>query len=387
MRAWLLPEYIDDILPPEARKVESIRRKLLDLFQSHGYELIIPPLLEYLPSLLSGTGHDMDIKTFKLVDQLGGRMLGLRADITPQAARIDAHLLNRQGVVRLCYAGSVLHTIPAGHAQTREPLQIGAELFGHAGLESDVEVLQLMLKALRLIDVPAVYLDIGHVAVFRSLVTRQEAGLELESDLFQALQSKDVAALDELTAGFQPEIRAAVLVLPELYGGPEVLAQAKERLPAYPEIQMALAELTSLAGQLQGLVGSLCFDLAELRGYHYHSGAVFAAYTQDHSFAVAQGGRYDNVGQSFGRARPATGFSLDLRALAELAKLDDAPLGILAAYAPDDASLQDKIAALRGQNERVVVDLPGHESARSELECDRMLAFCSGSWEVISIEE
>ncbi|MBZ0091163.1 MAG: ATP phosphoribosyltransferase regulatory subunit, partial [Sulfuricellaceae bacterium] len=291
MQAWLLPEYIDDILPPEARKVESIRRKLLDLFHCHGYELIIPPLLEYLPSLLSGTGHDMDIKTFKLVDQLSGRMLGLRADITPQSARIDAHLLNRQGVVRLCYAGSVLHTLPAGHAQTREPLQIGAELFGHAGLESDVEILQLMLKALHLIEVPADYLDIGHVAIFRSLVTRQGVEAELEADLFQALQSKDIAALDELTMGFQPEIRAALLVLPELYGGAEVLGRAKQCLPSYPEIEQALDQLQMLAGQLQGLVGSLCFDLAELRGYHYHSGVMFAAYVPGYGDGIAFGGR------------------------------------------------------------------------------------------------
>lgn len=383
MHNWLLPEYIEDILPAEALFIEEMRRRLLDLFRVHGYQLVIPPMLEYLPSLLTGTGRDMDHKTFKLVDQLSGHLMGLRADITPQAARIDAHLLNRQGVVRLCYAGSVLHTLPGDLMQTREPLQIGAELFGHAGLESDVEIQQLMLKALRTAGVESVHLDLGHVGIFHALVRRAGVSGELESDLFRALQGKDVPELDALTRGLDQTIRQAILLLPELYGGAEVLEKAQQALPDWPEVRRALDDLGNIAAQVQDMVASLCFDLAELRGYHYHSGAVFAAYVPGKAQAVALGGRYDEVGKTFGRARPATGFSMDLRVLSGGAS-PELPPGILAPYS-QDAVLQERIEALRTQGETVVVELPGHEQYRSELNCNRRLERRNGVWEVVGI--
>ena len=310
---WLLPEAVEDILPAQAMKIETLRRKILDLFFARQYELVMPPLLEYTDSLLTGTGHDLELRTFKVVDQLSGRMMGVRADITPQVARIDAHLLNRAGVTRLCYCGSVLHTRPAGPSATREPIQIGAELYGEAAVEADLEILQLLCRALELAGVREARVDIGHVAVFRSIA--QAAGIPPadEAALFEALQKKDVPALKELTGELQVTTRDALLLLPELYGGPEVLEVAEKKLPQLPELTRALAQLRQLSAACRIPAG---FDLAELRGYHYHSGVVFDAYCSGVSGAVARGGRYDEVGRAFGRARPATGFSIDLRSLA-----------------------------------------------------------------------
>ena len=310
---WLLPENIEDILPGEAARIEALRRAILDLFARHGYELVIPPMLEYLDSLLTGTGHDMDLVTFKLVDQLSGRMMGVRADITPQVARIDAHLLNRKGVTRLCYCGSVLHTRPAGPTATREPIQIGAEIFGHAGVDSDLEVQRLLCEALRIAGVKGARVDIGHVAVFRSIVRMAKISAELESSLFEALQRKDTPALRTLTRTLPKAAREALLLLPELYGGREVLALARKRLPKIPALARALDTLRALADACEMPAS---FDLAELRGYHYHSGVVFDAYCNGVAGAVARGGRYDEVGKAFGRSRPATGFSIELRELA-----------------------------------------------------------------------
>jgi len=313
---WLLPEYIEDILPAEAARIERLRRAILDLFAAARYELVMPPLIEYVDSLLTGTGHDLDVRTFKVVDQLSGRMMGLRADITPQVARIDAHLLNRKGVTRLCYCGSVLHTRPAGPAATREPIQIGAEIYGHAGVESDLEVQRLLCRALALARVKQLRLDIGHVAVFRAIVRAAKAGAALEAELFAALQKKDLPALRGLTRGLDARSRAALLLLPELYGGAEVLALAEKKLPAIAPVKRALATLRALA---KACPVPASFDLAELRGYHYHSGVVFDAFCEGVAGAVARGGRYDEVGKAFGRARPATGFSIDLRGLASAA--------------------------------------------------------------------
>ena len=313
---WLLPEYIEDILPAEAARIERLRRAILDLFAAARYELVMPPLIEYVDSLLTGTGHDLDVRTFKVVDQLSGRMMGLRADITPQVARIDAHLLNRKGVTRLCYCGSVLHTRPASPGATREPLQIGAEIYGHAGVESDLEVQRLLCRALALARVRKLRLDIGHVAVFRAIVHAAKAGAALEAELFAALQKKDLPALRGLTRGLDARSRAALLLLPELYGGAEVLALAEKKLPAIAPVKRALATLRALA---KACPVPASFDLAELRGYHYHSGVVFDAYCEGVAGAVARGGRYDEVGKAFGRARPATGFSIDLRSLASAA--------------------------------------------------------------------
>jgi ATP phosphoribosyltransferase regulatory subunit len=382
MQKWLLPEYIEDILPAEAGRVERLRRRILDLFHAYGYELVVPPMLEYLDSLLTGTGHDLDLKTFKLVDQLSGRMLGLRADITPQVARIDAHLLNRQGVTRLCYAGTVLHTQPSGLLRTREPMQIGAEIYGHAGMESDIEIQTLMLRALKAAGLDGIHLDLGHVAVFRSLITRAAVPGQKEAELFQVLQAKDVAALRELSADLDDRTRDALLLLPELYGGVEVLEIARRRLPGYPELIACLDLLQAIGQRLNGDVGELCFDLAELRGYHYHSGVVFAAYAGGRPEAIVRGGRYDEVGRAFGRARPATGFTMDLRELAAMGNGEEEPQRVLAPYFPEDKALQAEIARLRAAGSVVIVDLPGHEGSRAELGCEKQLVRSGSGWKV-----
>lgn len=380
MRTWLLPEYIEDILPAEAFGIERLRRRLLDLFQVHGYQLVMPPLLEYVESLLTGTGHDLDLQTFKLVDRLSGRMLGVRADITPQVARIDAHLLNRSGVTRLCYYGSVLHTLPNGMNRTREPLQIGAEIYGHRGVESDIEIQRLMMKALAAARVKKAYLDLGHVAVFRSLIRRAEVAAELESELFRAMQAKDVPAVRALSQRLERRTREALVLLPELYGGADVLRLARRRLPAYPEIRAALRTLAALSERLRDIARIRCFDLAELRGYRYHSGVVFAAYAEGWTNALALGGRYDEVGKAFGRARPATGFSMDLRELVSANPDGQAKSGILAPYLPREAALQRRIDALRTRGEIIIEDLPGHAGKRAELGCDRRLVRRAGRW-------
>ena len=317
MRKWLLPEYVEDILPAEAMRIEKLRRAMLDLFFAHKYELVMPPLLEYMDSLLTGTGHDLELRTFKVVDQLSGRTMGVRADITPQVARIDAHLLNRKGVTRLCYCGSVLHTRPASPGATREPIQVGAEMYGSAGVDADLEIQRLLCDALKLARLRDLRLDIGHVAVFRSIAHAAKVGAELERELFEALQKKDVPALRGLSKKLDARTRGALQLLPELYGGAEVLDEAEKRLPRLVEVGKALKTLRALA---KSCPVPISFDLAELRGYHYHSGVVFDAYCAGISGPVARGGRYDEVGKAFGRARSATGFSIDLRSVAGVVK-------------------------------------------------------------------
>ncbi len=383
MPNWLLPENIQDMLPDEAWRIEGMRRDVLELLRLSGYQLVSPPLLEYAESLLINDSADMDLRSFKLVDQLSGRTLALRADITPQVARIDAHLLNRQGVTRLSYAGSVLHTQPSGLMRTREPLQIGAELYGHIGLESDLEVQRLMLQSLALLGIQGVHLDLGHVAVFRALVKDAAIDGELEAALFNALQRKDVPSLKGLVAGLHRDVQAALLALPELYGGVEVLQRARQVLPR--STHAALEELDRAASQLQPLAQHIGIDLAELRGYHYHSGMVFAAYHAGSHDAIAVGGRYDDVGKSFGRARPATGFSMDLRQLHGLLSKQAMPKGILAPYR-SDAALDAAIAQLRQQGHMVVVDLLGSPAHRAELDCDRELVSRNGAWVVEQIK-
>ena len=382
MRKWLLPEYIEDILPGPARRVEALRRAMLDLFALYGYQLVMPPLLEYVDSLLTGTGHDLDLRTFKLVDQLSGRMLGLCADLTPQVARIDAHLMNRKGVNRQCYAGSVLHPLPAGLNRTREPLQIGAEIYGHGGIESDIEVQRLMLDALRLAGVAKLQLDIGHVAVFRTLVDKTGLDADTRDDLFRAVQSKDVPALSRLVRKVDRKLGAALETLPELAGGIDVLARAKQVLPDYADIGKALAQLRALAASMQDTGAEICFDLGELRGLHYHSGVVFAVYAEGWSNALALGGRYDEVGKAFGRARPATGFSMDLREIVAATPAAETREAVLAPYLPQDAALQRRIGVLRKAGEIVIVELPGHDKAREELGGNRKLALRNSKWVV-----
>lgn len=382
---WLLPEYIQDMLPDEAWRIEGMRREVLELLRRSGYQLVAPPLLEYADSLLISDSEDMDLRSFKLVDQLSGRTLALRADITPQVARIDAHLLNRQGVTRLCYAGSVLHTQPSGLMRTREPMQIGAELYGHGGIESDLEVQCLMLQTLALLGISGVHLDLGHVAVFRSIVQRAAVVAELEGELFSALQRKDVPTLRNLTAGLPDMTRSALLALPILYGGVEVIARARGVLPDYPELRAALDDLEKAARHLQGMAGEIGVDLAELRGYHYHSGMVFAAYHGGSHDAIAVGGRYDDVGKVFGRARPATGFSMDLRQLHGLLPQQAQAKGIRAPHR-QDAKLDAAVAELRGQGEIVVIDLLGKDGYGAELGCDRELVLRDGKWIVAALK-
>ncbi|HXN15528.1 MAG TPA: ATP phosphoribosyltransferase regulatory subunit [Usitatibacter sp.] len=374
MRRWLLPEHIEDVLPIEARAIERLRRAILDLFESHGYELVAPPLLEYLESLLSGSGRDLDLATFKLVDQLSGRMLGVRADHTPQVARIDAHLLNRQGVTRLCYCGSVLHTIPAGMTKMREPIQIGAELYGHVGLEADIEIVRLMIDSLQRVGLERVHIDLGHPNIFRALTEGTSREAEDAEMLFHAVQQKDAPAARELGG-------EALAALTAMNGGLEIIARARKELPQLAPISAALDALDSLAARCAAPGVDISVDLAELGGFHYESGLVFAAFAPGSPDAIARGGRYDEVGASFGRARPATGFTMDLRQLAALAP-QPAPRRAILAPALEDPALREAIARLRETGETVIVDLPGHERSRDELACDRTLAKKDGKWRV-----
>ncbi|AFQ48049.1 ATP phosphoribosyltransferase regulatory subunit [Burkholderia cepacia] len=379
MSTWLLPENIADVLPSEARKIEELRRRLLDRFRSYGYEMVMPPLLEYLESLLTSGGTDLRLRTFKLVDQLSGRTLGLRADITPQVARIDAHLLNRQGVTRLCYAGNVMHTRPRGLHATREQIQIGAEIYGHAGLEADLEIQQLMVDALHLAGLSRIRLDLCHAGVLAALLARDAQAAERGEALYDALSGKDVPLLTELTDDLGADTRAALRALPHLYGDASVLDEARARLPVLPEITRALDDLAQLAAQAKGV--EVAIDLADLRGYAYHSGAMFTAYIDGVPNAIARGGRYDHVGQAYGRARPATGFSLDLRELARISPVEARGTAILAPWAQDDA-LSAAVAALRDAGEVVIQALPGHDHVLDEFACDRSLVERDGAWVV-----
>ncbi|SBT08859.1 ATP phosphoribosyltransferase regulatory subunit [Candidatus Accumulibacter aalborgensis] len=379
---WLLPEHLADALPSEAAQIERLRRRLLDRCRVHGYELVMPPLLEHLDSLLTGSGQDLKLRTFKLVDQISGRTLGVRADMTPQVARIDAHLLNRQGVTRLCYCGSVLHTLPASLAASREPIQLGAELFGHAGVAADREVIRLMADVLSCAGVPAARIDLGHVGVFRALADAAGLDGELEGALLQLLQAKDVPSLRDRCRTLAEPFASALLALPDLYGGVETLAAARLALPDLAPIAAALDTLRQLQASLPDL--PLSFDLADLRGYHYHNGVVFAAYHPAFSSAVALGGRYDGVGRSFGRDRPATGFSLDLRELARLAASPASPGAVLAPNVAASAALAKAIAVLREQGEIVVERLSAETGSEGPV-CDRQLVEDNGQWVIEAI--
>lgn len=381
---WLLPEYIADALPAEAARIESLRRQVLDHFRSRGFEFVMPPMLEYLESLLTGTGQDLKLRTFTLVDQLSGRTMGVRADMTPQAARIDAHLLNHQGVTRLSYCGSVLHTLPASISAGREPVQIGAELYGYAGIEADLDIIRLMAGAFAKVKLPVSRIDLGHVGIFRALVEAAGLPQEAEANLLALLQAKDVPGLTEACADVASPWREALLALPRLYGGAEVLQLASEELPQLPAIAGALSGLRHLVETASDLPFSV--DLSDLRGYHYHNGVVFAAYVPDYPAAIALGGRYDGAGKTFGRARPATGFSMDLREVARLVPADKRVGAILAPSAAHDRTLAAHVAALREQGEVVVELLPGETACEGPL-CDRKLAFVGEKWIIEAIQE
>jgi len=381
---WLLPEYLADALPAEAARIERLRRTVLDHFRSRGFELVMPPMLEYLESLLTGAGQDLKLRTFKLVDQLTGRTLGVRADITPQAARIDAHLLNHQEVTRLCYCGSVLHTLPATISASREPLQIGAELYGYAGIAADLEVVRLMAGAFDKISLPLNRIDLGHVGIFRALAGAAGLPQEAEENLLTLLQAKDAPGLADACAGVASPYREALQRLPYLYGGVEVLDEAARTLPDLPAIRAALESLRHIAAQVPTL--PLSFDLSDLRSYHYHNGVIFAAYCTGYPTAIASGGRYDGAGKAFGRARPATGFSMDLREVARLVPTGKHVGAILAPHVGKDGRLAAHIAALRDQGEIVVELLPGETACEGPF-CDRKLVLVGEHWIIEAIQE
>jgi ATP phosphoribosyltransferase regulatory subunit len=380
--AWLLPEHIADVLPAQSRHIEELRRGLVDMARSYGCELVIPPLLEHLGSLLSGAGHALDLKTFKLVDQLSGRTLGLRADSTPQVARIDSHLLNREGVTRLCYCGPVLHALPSDLQASREPLQFGAEIYGHSGLEADLEVQDLTLDCLRSAGLAGITLDLGDARIAHGVLS----GLALEAaqrtELCTALAAKDAAALKVLS-GQWPQVQHALQFLTTAYGGLEVIAVARRELSHWPSVQMALTELQSLAERVAQSHPevALGIDLADLGGMGYYSGVRFAAYIFGATDAVARGGRYDQVGAVFGRNRPAVGFSLDIKTLAQLMPAPPLHAAIRAPWA-EDTVLRACVRSLREQGETVVQVLPGHEHEAQEFECDRELILVQGQWTV-----
>ena len=379
--AWLLPEHIADVLPAQARHIEELRRGLIDAARSYGFELVMPPLLEHIESLLSGAGRTLDLKTFKLVDQLSGRTLGVRADSTPQVARIDAHLLNRAGVTRLCYCGPVLHALPSGLHSTREPLQFGAEIYGHGSLEADLEVQDLALDCLRSAGLAGVMLDLGDARIVRGVLAGVMVGAEQLGEVYAALASKDAAALRELSRGYPEEARNALQTLVTLYGGAEIVAIARRNLPQRPLVHAALDDLQWLAQRIEQAhpevkVG---FDLADIGGNGYYSGARFAAFVAGSPDAVARGGRYDEVGAAFGRSRAAVGFSLDLKALAVIAAARPLHAAIRAPWA-EDAALRAEVRDLREQGETVVRILPGHEHEAQEFDCDRELVLTHGQW-------
>ena len=379
--AWLLPEHIADVLPAEARRLEGLRRGLLTMAGSYGFEQVMPPLLEHLESLLTGTGRALDLRTFKLVDQLSGRSLGIRADSTPQVARIDAHLLNRRGVTRLCYCGPVLHTRPQSPQSTREPLQFGAEIYGHAGLEADLEVQDLALDGLRAAGLSDLVLDLADARILRGVLDGAPMASAALAELVAALAAKDVATLNQLSRNFTASTRAGLLALPALYGDIATLAEARRRLPAHPLVDAALDDLAWLAQHVSSAHPGLKvgFDLADMGGYAYYSGARFAVYTPGASDAVLRGGRYDEVGAVFGRNRPAVGFSTDLKILAGCVAPEPRRSAVRAAWS-EDAALRQSIRGLRERGETVVCILPGHEHEGEEYDCDRELVAAGDHW-------
>ena len=387
---WLLPDGVEDILPPLAGRIESLRRDVMDTCQRWGYQLVIPPLIEYLESLFTGTGHDLELQTFKLTDQLTGRMMGVRADMTPQAARIDAHTLGQEGITRLCYAGHVLHTRPRHMLTGRTPIQAGCELFGSASEAADMEVIRLMLETLRVAGLPKVHVDLAHVAIYESLIGEADFDRDTEEAIFDAMGRKSVPELDQLL-GECPEGSAGFRLrqLARVSGGPEALAEARQGLAGgSPALTAALDQLARVSDMLSRDFPevSFGFDFCELRGYNYHTGLVFAAYVPGHGEAVAKGGRYDAIGSDFGRARPATGFSLDIRALVSLGDRVVRKSGAIWAPADRDPALEGVISGLR-MTETVIRALPEDEGCDpAERGCDRQLVKRDGQWVVESLD-
>lgn len=386
MSAWVLPDHIADALPSEARHIEELRRDLLDTARRYGYELVMPPLLEHLESLLTGTGEALDLQTFKLVDQLSGRTLGLRADSTPQVARIDAHLLNRQGIARLCYCGPVVHTRSARPQATREPLQFGAELYGHGGLEADLEILELARTSLQAAGVVQPTLDMSDVRLIDGLLAGHALLPTQLADIHAALAVKDQSALRGLLKGLPADVAGGLSRLPELFGDVAVLDEAEKCLPRTPVIASSLQNLRWLAQRMDGV--NLTFDLADLRGYAYYTGVRFAMFAGggdgEPVRELVRGGRYDAVGAVFGRERPAVGFSLDVKELVQAVQPQPLRPAVLAPWG-EEPGLRHAIAYLRARGETVVCVLPGHEHEVNEFQCDRRLSLQDGQWVVEAI--
>ena len=387
---WLLPEGIEEILPPQAGQLERLCRRIIDLYESWGYELVMPPMIEFLESLLTGTGEDLDLQTFKLTDQLSGRMMGIRADTTPQVARIDAHNLKRNVPTRLCYLGTVLHTRPENHGGSRSPLQVGAELYGHRGKESDAEILCLMLETLKIAGVKHLYVDLGHVGVYQGIIAQAGLDADQESELFNVLQRKAGSELEELVKAWSLPAKVANMIkfLIEANGDVAVLKQVEKKfMTANASVKRCLKELSEVSAMVQKRIpdARLNFDLAELRGYHYHTGIVFAAYAPGSGQGIAYGGRYDDIGRAFGRARPATGFSTDLKTLIMLNP--DIQVEKKGIFAPDknDPELQKEINKLRRRGEIVICELPGQKGSGKEMGCDRKLVRKNGTWKIVKL--
>ena len=382
---WLLPDGVDEVLPEQAYVVEHLRRQILDLYYIWGYDLVIPPMVEFTESLLSGSGKDLDLMTFRVTDQLSGRMMGIRADITPQTARMDAHSLRREGPSRLCYAGTVLHTRPRGPLQSRTPISIGVELFGETSLSADIEVIDLFLQTLNTSGVEHVYLDLGHVDICRGLLSEAGLNAELEDQLFELLQRKAQAELsDWIAVNIQDASLSGWLnALPTLTGGIEVLTKAKELLKGSPKAVLdAIDQLEGIVSSIADKSAAVYIDLGEIPGYHYHTGIVFAAYVQGFGKALGNGGRYDHVGEAFGRSRPATGFAIDLKSLVSQGKSEvSSSGGIFAPYSTDRES-QYRVDSLRGQGKRVVQGFEGQRIDLEELKCDHQLAKIDGKYVV-----
>ena len=382
---WLLPDGVDEVLPEQAYVVEHLRRQILDLYYIWGYDLVIPPMVEFTESLLSGSGKDLDLMTFRVTDQLSGRMMGIRADITPQTARMDAHSLRREGPSRLCYAGTVLHTRPRGPLQSRTPISIGVELFGETSLSADIEVIDLFLQTLNTSGVEHVYLDLGHVDICRGLLSEAGLNAELEDQLFELLQRKAQAELsDWIAVNIQDTSLSGWLnALPTLTGGIEVLTKAKELLKGSPKAVLdAIDQLEGIVSSIADKSAAVYIDLGEIPGYHYHTGIVFAAYVQGFGKALGNGGRYDHVGEAFGRSRPATGFAIDLKSLVSQGQSEvSSSGGIFAPYSTDRES-QYQVDSLRGQGKRVVQGFEGQRIDLEELKCDHQLAKIDGKYVV-----
>ena len=379
---WLLPDGIQDVLPKDAIRLEALRRRLLDLYQSWGYELVFPPLVEYLESLLTGSSHDLELMTCKITDQLTGRLMGVRADITPQVARLDAHCLPHQHTARYCYSGTILTTLPQGLSTSRAPIQIGAELYGCAGVAADIEIIRLMLTTLLQAGVPQIHLDLGHVAVFRELAKAAQLSVEQESQLFDIYQRKSLPELQALSSQL-PQAEWFV-ALGQLSGNVQVIEQAQQAFVNAPDsVKQALADMQTIVQALQGFADnvSISVDLSELRGYHYHTGLVFAAYTAHSAAEIAKGGRYDCIGEAFGRARPATGFSADLKTLVSFVGQMAATRKIFAP-AIDDNSLQIMVTQLRNQGHIVIQALNNDHSTAQQLGCTQQLVLRQQTWQV-----